>query len=100
MLLVGTAGLGAATWRPEALSQPTYTGLLVNANSLIGSAEDIVARFDAYRASLEDLVANVGIALLRDLRAARTRRRPTTPSRCCTSPTCTSTPPASTWSSR
>ncbi len=49
-----------ATWRPEALSQPRYTGLLVNANSLIGSAEDLVARFDAYRASLEDLVANVG----------------------------------------
>src|SRR4029450_5482545 len=60
VLLAGTAGIGAATWRPEALSQPTYTGLLVNANSLIGSAEDIVARFDAYRASLEDLVANVG----------------------------------------
>ena len=60
VLLLGTAGLGAATWRPEALSQPTYTGLLVNANSLIGSAQDIVARFDAYRASLEDLVANVG----------------------------------------
>jgi predicted MPP superfamily phosphohydrolase len=59
-LLVTTAGIGAATWRPEALSQPTYTGLLVNANSLIGSAEDIAARFDAYRASLEDLVANVG----------------------------------------
>jgi predicted MPP superfamily phosphohydrolase len=60
VLLAGTAGLGAATWRPEAMRQPTYTGLLVNANSLIGSAEDIVARFDAYRASLEDLVANVG----------------------------------------
>jgi predicted MPP superfamily phosphohydrolase len=60
VLLVGTGGVGAATWRPEALSQPTYTGLLVNANSLIGSAQDIVARFDAYRASLEDLVANVG----------------------------------------
>jgi predicted MPP superfamily phosphohydrolase len=60
VLLLGTAGLGAATWRPEALSQPTYTGLLVNANSLIGNAQDIVARFDAYRASLEDLVANVG----------------------------------------
>ena len=59
-VLAGTAGLGAATWRPEALSQPTYTGLLVNANSLIGSAQDIVARFDAYRASLEKLVANVG----------------------------------------
>src|SRR3712207_7635782 len=38
----------------------SYTGLLVNATSLIGSAEDLVARFDAYRASLEDLVANVG----------------------------------------
>ncbi len=60
LLLAGTAGVGALTWRPEALSAPTYTGLLVNANSLIGSAEDIVARFDAYRASLEDLVANVG----------------------------------------
>jgi predicted MPP superfamily phosphohydrolase len=59
VLVAGTAGLGAVTWRPEALSQPTYTGLLVNANSLIGSAEDIVARFDAYRASLEDLVVNV-----------------------------------------
>ncbi|MEI4270276.1 metallophosphoesterase [Klenkia sp. LSe6-5] len=59
VLLAGTAGLGAATWRPQALSQPTYTGLLVNANSLIGSAQDIVARYDAYRASLEDLVTNV-----------------------------------------
>jgi predicted MPP superfamily phosphohydrolase len=59
VLLAGTGGLGALTWRPEALSAPTYTGLLVNANSLIGSATDIVARFDAYRASLEDIVGNV-----------------------------------------
>jgi predicted phosphodiesterase len=60
VLLLGVGGLGAATWRPQAISQPTYTGLLVNANSVIGSAEDIVARFDAYRASLEDIVGNVG----------------------------------------
>jgi predicted phosphodiesterase len=58
-LVVGTGAVSALTWRPEALSQPTYTGLLVNANSLIGSATDIVARFDAYRASLEDIVGNV-----------------------------------------
>jgi predicted phosphodiesterase len=58
-LLAGTAGLGALTWRPEALSSPTYTGLLVNATSLIGDARDVVARFDAYRASLQDLVGNV-----------------------------------------
>jgi len=60
VVVLGTAGLGAVTWNPQALSQPTYTGLLVNASSLIGSAEDIAARFDAYRASLEDLVGNVG----------------------------------------
>ncbi|RBY93319.1 metallophosphoesterase [Blastococcus sp. TF02A-30] len=60
LLLAGTAGVGAATWRPEALSAPRYTGLLVNANSLIGSVQDIAARFDAYRSSLEDIVANVG----------------------------------------
>jgi predicted phosphodiesterase len=59
-LLLGIGGVGVGTWRPEALSSPTYTGLLVNANSLIGSAQDLVARFDAYRASLTDLVANVG----------------------------------------
>ncbi|MGY1917004.1 metallophosphoesterase family protein [Blastococcus sp. SYSU DS0973] len=59
-VLAATGAVGVATWRPEALSQPTYTGLLVNANSLIGNAQDIVTRFDAYRASLEDLVANVG----------------------------------------
>ncbi|SDE38195.1 Predicted phosphohydrolase, MPP superfamily [Blastococcus fimeti] len=59
-VLLGIGGIGATTWRPEAMSTPTYTGLLVNANSLIGNAQDIVARFDAYRASLEDLVANVG----------------------------------------
>src|SRR4051812_38865469 len=37
VLLAGAGGLGALTWRPDALSSPTYTGLLVNANSLIGS---------------------------------------------------------------
>ena len=58
-VLAGTGGVGALTWRPEALSQPTYTGLLVNANSLLGSATEIVERFDAYRASLEDLVGAV-----------------------------------------
>ncbi len=59
VVLAGTAGIGAASWRPDALAQPTYTGLLANAPSLIGDARDLVARFDAYRASLEDLVGNV-----------------------------------------
>ncbi|MGY1772734.1 metallophosphoesterase family protein [Blastococcus sp. SYSU D00813] len=59
VVLAGAGGIGAATWRPDALAQPTYTGLLANAPGLIGDAQDIVARFDAYRASLEDLVGNV-----------------------------------------
>ena len=58
-VLAGAGGIGAVTWRPDALAQPTYTGLLANAPGLIGDAQDIVARFDAYRASLEDLVGNV-----------------------------------------
>ncbi|MGY1811600.1 metallophosphoesterase family protein [Blastococcus sp. SYSU D00820] len=59
VLVAGIGGLAGLTWRPESLSSPTYTGLLVNANSLIGSAQDIMARFDVYRASLEDIVSNV-----------------------------------------
>ncbi|WP_409328555.1 metallophosphoesterase [Trujillonella humicola] len=59
VVLAGAGGIGAATWRPDALAQPTYTGLLANAPGLIGDAQDIVTRFDAYRASLTDLVGNV-----------------------------------------
>lgn len=59
VLLAGTASWSVSTWRPQALAQPTYTGLLVDANSLIGDARDVLARFDAYRASLRELVTNV-----------------------------------------
>ncbi len=59
LLVLGTAGVGVVSWRPEALTQPMYSGLLVNTNSLIGRAEDIAARFDAYRALLDELVVNV-----------------------------------------
>jgi predicted phosphodiesterase len=59
LLVLGTAALGVASWRPEALTKPTYSGLLVNTNSLIGRAEDIAARFDAYRDLLGQLVVNV-----------------------------------------
>lgn len=58
-MLLATAGIARATWRPEALSSPTYSGLLVNANTLIGSATDLATKFNDYRRSLEKLVANV-----------------------------------------
>ncbi|MDQ3464095.1 MAG: hypothetical protein M3500_05215 [Actinomycetota bacterium] len=44
-ILPTTAGIARATWRPEALSSPTYSGLLVNANTLIGSATDLTTKF-------------------------------------------------------
>lgn len=59
VVILGTAGLARATWRPEALSSPTYSGLLVNAPTLIGSATDLATRFNDYRRSLEKLVANL-----------------------------------------
>ncbi len=59
LLLLGAAGLGVGTWRPDALTRPTYTGLLAEAPALIGSATDIATRFEDYRRSLSKLVANV-----------------------------------------
>lgn len=58
-ILLTTAGIARITWRPEALTSPTYSGLLVNANTLIGSATDLATKFDDYRRSLEKLVTNV-----------------------------------------
>lgn len=58
-LIMTTAGIARATWRPQALTTPTYSGLLTNANTLIGSATDIATRFDDYGRSLEKLVTNV-----------------------------------------
>ncbi|MCG5217740.1 metallophosphoesterase [Streptosporangium soli] len=56
------AGTGAAvvtSFRPEALVEPRYTGLLAGAPSLVGSAESIVTRFESYRLQLTKLVTNV-----------------------------------------
>lgn len=59
LLLLGIAGVGVCTWRPDSLTRPTYTGLLAEAPALIGSATDIATRFEDYRRSLSKLVANV-----------------------------------------
>lgn len=59
LLLLGIAGLGVGTWRSDALTRPTYTGLMAEAPALIGSATDIATRFEDYRRSLAKLVANV-----------------------------------------
>jgi predicted phosphodiesterase len=53
---LATAGL---TWNPEAIVQPRYTGLLTGAPSVIGTADNIVGRFQSYRNELGRLVTNV-----------------------------------------
>ncbi|GLW09864.1 membrane protein [Microtetraspora sp. NBRC 13810] len=57
--MTGTGVVTAATFRPESLVEPRYTGLLTGAPSLVGSAESIVTRFESYRVQLAKLVSNV-----------------------------------------
>jgi predicted phosphodiesterase len=57
--LVGIAGVSAATWRPASIREPRYTGLLASAPTAIGSAEQIITNFSAYRLALGQLVGNV-----------------------------------------
>jgi predicted phosphodiesterase len=57
--LLVTAGVAAATWRPASIREPRYTGLLASAPTAIGSAEQIITNFSAYRLALGQLVSNV-----------------------------------------
>jgi hypothetical protein len=47
------------TWRPEALAEPRYTGLLTMAPRAVGDVEAVIERFGQYRAQLVELVENV-----------------------------------------
>ncbi len=58
-MLIGTLSAAAATWNPRSIAQPTYTGLLVSAPTVVGNAKDIVAGFSDYSAGLAKLVGNV-----------------------------------------
>lgn len=57
--LVASGGIAAATVRPSALTEPTFTGLLSQAPALIGSAQDIGTRFTTYSQQVTKLTANV-----------------------------------------
>jgi predicted phosphodiesterase len=64
-LVVGAVSVGAVggaaalTFRPEAVAEPEYSGLLTAAPRAVGDVEALVERFDDYRAQLTGLVANV-----------------------------------------
>jgi predicted phosphodiesterase len=58
-LVLTAAGVGALTWNDRALSQPRYSGLLVYAPQIIGSADEVFSDFERYGDQLAQLVDNV-----------------------------------------
>ncbi|GAQ55561.1 metallophosphoesterase family protein [Streptomyces acidiscabies] len=58
--LLAASGVTAyATWKPESVLEPRYSGLLSSAPSLVGNARSIVTDFDVYQRELARLVTNV-----------------------------------------
>ncbi|WFE38807.1 metallophosphoesterase [Micromonospora sp. WMMD998] len=55
----GSLGLAAATVRPQAIEEPRYEGLLVNAPAIVGDARRIADDYTKYAEQLQHLVGNV-----------------------------------------
>ncbi|WP_433066330.1 metallophosphoesterase family protein [Dactylosporangium sp. CS-033363] len=58
-VLASTGAATLLTFKPAAIQEPTYRGLLVNAPAIIGDARRITDRFEEYRDQLQKLVLNV-----------------------------------------
>ncbi|MFB8760531.1 metallophosphoesterase family protein [Streptomyces nigra] len=58
-LLAASGGTAYATWNPESVLEPKFSGLLSSAPSLVGDARSIVTEFDVYQKELARLVTNV-----------------------------------------
>ncbi|MCX5049256.1 MULTISPECIES: metallophosphoesterase [unclassified Streptomyces] len=58
-LLAASGASAYATWNPESVLEPKYSGLLSSAPSVIGNARNIVTEFDVYQKELARLVTNV-----------------------------------------
>ncbi|MHC3471122.1 metallophosphoesterase family protein [Streptomyces sp. 7R007] len=58
-LLVASGASAYATWNPDSVLEPKYSGLLSSAPSLVGNARNIVTEFDVYQKELARLVTNV-----------------------------------------
>ncbi len=58
-LLAASGGTAYATWNPESVLEPKFSGLLSSAPSLVGNARNIVTEFDVYQKELARLVTNV-----------------------------------------
>ncbi len=58
-LLAGSGVSAYATWNPESVLEPKFSGLLSSAPSVVGDARSIVSDFDVYQQELARLVTNV-----------------------------------------
>ncbi|GGV18022.1 metallophosphoesterase family protein [Streptomyces griseoflavus] len=58
-LLAASGGTAYATWNPDSVLEPRFSGLLSSAPSLVGDARSIVTEFDVYQKELARLVTNV-----------------------------------------
>ncbi|MBT8223966.1 MAG: metallophosphoesterase [Dactylosporangium sp.] len=58
-VLVASGGLVAATFRPDAIQEPRYEGLLINAPAVVGDVKRIADQYEEYRDQLQRLVQNV-----------------------------------------
>jgi predicted phosphodiesterase len=57
-VMVASLGIAFVSFRPTAIEEPQYQGLLANAPAVIGNARRIADDFAQYRAELQRLVAN------------------------------------------
>jgi predicted MPP superfamily phosphohydrolase len=58
-LLAASGATAWATWNPESVLEPKYSGLLSSAPSVVGNARSIVTEFDVYQKELARLVTNM-----------------------------------------
>ncbi|MFC0508420.1 metallophosphoesterase [Micromonospora costi] len=56
---LGSLGAAAGTLRPQAIEEPRYEGLLVNAPAIVGDARRIANDYTRYAEQLQRLVGNV-----------------------------------------
>ena len=60
-VMAGSLGIAAATFRVNAIEEPRYEGLLVNAPALIGDVQQIADDYERYTDQLQSLVSNASV---------------------------------------
>lgn len=59
VIALGVGGVAALTFDPDAVEEPSYSGLLTMAPTAVGDVEGVLGRAGEYRAQLTELVGNV-----------------------------------------